>query len=172
MISLIISRMSPELFEKISNQSASHWNLEDGYDDRNGGRDRIKTYPRRVLSTGPKAGLEVDLMIDKENLNNRCIGSVNGFKVTLHSPAEIPQPSKHYFYVPQDMEVLVSVKPNMIETSDELKDYDPARKQCFLNSERKLRFFKIYTQRHCELECLSNYTLQECGCVLFTHPRN
>lgn len=164
--------MRPELFGKMSNHSADHWNLEDGYDDSNGGRDRIKTYPRRVLNTGPKAGLEVGLYLNEMDFHYRCFGSVKGFRVTLHSPAEIPQPSKHYFYVPQDMEVLVTVKPNMIETSKELQHYTPALKQCFLNSERKLKFFKIYTQRHCELECLSNYTFKICGCVLFSYPSN
>lgn len=58
----------------------------------------------------------------------------------------------------------------MIETSEELKDYHPNRKQCFMNSERKLKFFKVYTQRHCELECQSFRMESECGCVHFAYP--
>lgn len=35
----------------------------------------------------------------------------------------------------------------------------------------KLRFYKNYTQANCEMECLSNYTKNECGCVKFSMPR-
>lgn len=164
--------MVPELFEKLDNQSAEHWSLEDGYDDSNSERSPKKAYPYRVLSTGPKAGLQVALTVDEKDLDYICRSSIQGFKVILHSPAEIAQPSKHYFHVPLSTEVLVSVKPNMIVTSEELKNYSPDRKLCYLNSERRLRFFKVYTQRHCEMECLSNYTLQHCDCVPFAYPRN
>lgn len=44
------------------------------------------------------------------------------------------------------------------------------RRQCFFNSERKLRYLRTYTQRNCELECLANFTLAVCGCVRFSMP--
>lgn len=46
------------------------------------------------------------------------------------------------------------------------------RRQCFFNEERYLQFFKVYTQQNCELECLTNFTLSQCGCVKFSMPRN
>lgn len=60
----------------------------------------------------------------------------------------------------------------MITTSDGLKHYLPNRRQCFFNKERFLRYFKVYTQQNCELECLANYTMQQCGCVKFSMPRD
>lgn len=84
----------------------------------------------------------------------------------------MPQVSKHYFRVPLLEEVLISVKPNMITTSENLRHYTPWDRQCYFSDERDLRFFKIYTQRNCELECLSNYTLSKCGCVKFSSPRD
>lgn len=47
-----------------------------------------------------------------------------------------------------------------------------SRRKCYFDSERKLRFLKVYTQRNCELECLSNDTLHKCGCVQFSLPRD
>lgn len=44
------------------------------------------------------------------------------------------------------------------------------RRQCFFDTERQLRFFKIYTQRNCELECLANFTVKTCGCAKFSMP--
>lgn len=167
-----IPSVAPELLAKSNNHSSDRWSLENGYDDSNGGRSRLKTYPYRVFTTGPKAGLYVGLAVNEKDLDYICRQSIQGFKVILHSPEEIPQPSKHFFHVTLSMEVSASVKPNMIKTSKELQSYAPTRKLCFFNSERKLRFFKVYTQRHCELECLSNYTLDHCGCVPFAYPRN
>lgn len=45
-------------------------------------------------------------------------------------------------------------------------------RQCYFNGERYLRFFQVYTQQNCELECLANYTMAKCGCVKFSMPRD
>lgn len=63
-----------------------------------------------------------------------------------------------------------SVQPNLIETSLTLRDYAPSVRQCYFTMERKLRFFHSYTRQNCELECLSNFTLNECGCVTHAVP--
>jgi len=97
---------------------------------------------------------------------------VQGFKILLHTPGEIPRVSKQYFRVPLRQEVVVSVKPNMITTSSGLANYAPERRQCYFNDERHLSFFKVYTQSNCELECLTNFTFAECSCVKFSMPRN
>uniref|UniRef100_A0A182SYF3 Pickpocket n=1 Tax=Anopheles maculatus TaxID=74869 RepID=A0A182SYF3_9DIPT len=60
----------------------------------------------------------------------------------------------------------------MITTSDGLRYYTPERRQCFFNHERHLKYFKVYTQQNCELECTTNYTLHRCGCVKFSMPRD
>ena len=36
-----------------------------------------------------------------------------------------------------------------------------------MENEKKLKYFKIYTQRNCELECLSENFLKSFECVLF-----
>lgn len=167
----VIFRVAPELFGKIDNRSSDRWNSENGYDDSTGGRNRIDTYPYRVFGTGPQECLYVSLAQITENIDYLCRFPIDGFKVILHSPAEIPQPSAHYFHVAPATLVSAAVKPHMIGTSKELQSYPPTRKLCYYSTERKLRFFKIYTQRHCELECQSNYTLKQCDCVLFWHPR-
>ncbi|XP_055840557.1 pickpocket protein 28-like [Episyrphus balteatus] len=56
-------------------------------------------------------------------------------------------------------------------TSERLRHYTPERRQCYYQYERNLRYFTKYTQANCELECLANQTLAECGCVHFSMPR-
>ena len=109
---------------------------------------------------------------NKNDTDYACRGPSQGFKVLLHSPSEFPQVSNQYFRVPFGQEINVVVKPQMITTSDELKDYKPDQRQCYFNNERYLKFFNVYTQKNCELECLANYTLQQCSCVKFSMPRD
>jgi amiloride-sensitive sodium channel len=144
-----------------------NWTLDDGY----GAKAGINTYPFRVLGAGERAGLNIVLKMEKSYFDYVCKGPVQGYKITMHNPAEYPQPAKHYFRIPAKREVIVSVKPQMIKTSDNLLNYSPASRQCYFSHERYLKYFKVYTQKNCELECLANYTLTKCGCVKFYMPR-
>ncbi|XP_026472958.1 pickpocket protein 28 isoform X2 [Ctenocephalides felis] len=143
------------------------WTLETGY-PADAASD---TYPQRGLGAGAKAGLTILLRAYEHDLDYLCKGPVQGFKVLLHHPAEIPQLSRQYFRVPLNQEVVVAVKPNMMTTAEGLRYYSAHRRQCYFPLERKLRFYKVYTQSNCELECLANFTLQKCGCVEFSMPR-
>jgi len=149
------------------NVSSDHWSLEKGYT----ADASLDPYPVRVLGAGARAGLFILLRMFEHDLDYICRGPVQGFKILLHVPGELPQMSKQYFRAPLKQEVIVSVRPNMITTSDGLKYYPPNRRQCFFNSERYLRYFKVYAQTNCEVECLANYTLEQCGCVKFSMPR-
>ncbi|XP_055629359.1 pickpocket protein 28-like [Toxorhynchites rutilus septentrionalis] len=151
-----------------ANTSSPQWTLENGYTEH----ADIDTYPVRVLGAGARAGLNLLLRLYEYDLDYLCRGPVQGFKVLLHPSSEYPQVSKQYFRVPLNQEVIISVKPQMITTSDGLRDYAPHRRQCYFNHERRLKYFKVYTQQNCELECRANYTLQTCGCVKFSMPRD
>ena len=54
-----------------------------------------------------------------------CRGPVQGFKIILHTPGEVPRASKQYFRAPINQEVIVSVKPQMMTTDRGLYDYAP-----------------------------------------------
>lgn len=151
----------------IGGRNSTNWNKGDGF---HYGQDIINTYPYRVFGAGPRAGLLIALRLYEEDFDYLCSGPSQGFKIHLHAPGEIPQVTKHYFRVPLIHEVLVSVKPNIITTSEGLRRCEPNKRQCYFGSERQLRFFKLYTQRNCQLECLSNFTKSECGCVKFAQP--
>ncbi|XP_058117490.1 pickpocket protein 28-like [Anopheles ziemanni] len=150
------------------NKTSPLWSLENGYSEKSD----MDTYPLRVLGDGARAGLFVLLNLFKFDRELICRGPVQGFKILLHSSSEYPQVSRQYYRVPLHQEVIISVKPQMITTSEGLREYTPERRQCFFNEERHLRYFKVYTQQNCELECLSNYTLQKCGCAKFSMPRD
>lgn len=146
----------------------SDWSVEHGYPPN----ASLSAYPERVQTAGARVGMNVILPLNTYDKDFICRGPSQGFKVQLHVPGEIPRLSQQYFRLSMDQEIILSVKPNMITTSEVLKSYDISRRMCYFQNERYLKFFKIYTQQNCELECLTNYTLQKCGCVKFSMPRD
>lgn len=61
----------------------------------------------------------------------------------------------------------ISIEPKLFLIDDELKKWKPEKRGCYLPDEKDLRFFKKYTKRNCEHECLSFATLRTCKCVPF-----
>ncbi|KAL0821734.1 hypothetical protein ABMA28_005159 [Loxostege sticticalis] len=157
--------LSPQVLNNVTLENMS-WNLETGYPENT----PIETYPHRGSGYGAKSGMAFIMKTHKIALDYLCRGPVQGFKILLHNPAELPRLSQQYFRSPLSQEVVVAVKPNMMTTSDGLKPYLPERRKCYFPYERYLRYFKIYTQSNCEMECLSNFTYAKCGCVHFGLP--
>lgn len=92
------------------------------------------------------------------------------FQVSLHNPSGIPRPSQVFFSVGLDRLTTVAVTPTLIRTTTKIQDYDPHRRFCYFENERKLKYFKAYSQSNCNLECWTNYTINFCGCSHFYTP--
>ncbi|XP_058125994.1 pickpocket protein 28-like [Anopheles ziemanni] len=145
-------------------RSSENWSMQDGYKPNLG----LDTYPRRTLSPGVMAGMTLILKSELADMDYLC----GGFLMQLHSPNQCPQISTQHIRIPMHQAVQVRIDPFLISTSENVMSYSPEKRQCFYMHERYLRFFKIYTKRNCELECLANFTLHRCGCVLFSMPRS
>lgn len=167
-----------------SQYKSLNWNLDDGYKSTD-----LDEYPRRAKFPGVKSALQVTMAAYNDELDATCKDSLQGFRVSLiitrlisylmlllqqvilHTPMRIPRPSSQYFRIPLDEAVLGSVQPSKISTSETVKVYNPDRRECYFPSERQLKYFKIYTQLNCHLECLTEFTLKTCNCVNFYMPR-
>ncbi|KAK7874326.1 hypothetical protein R5R35_007800 [Gryllus longicercus] len=146
---------------------AAEWSPDDGYAAGAG----FEARPRRALGAGALLGLTVVLRLRHKDLDYLCKGPLQGFKIQLHSPAEFPRMSQQYFRAQLEQDVVVAVSPQVMRTSPELRSYLPHQRQCFLAGERRLRFFRVYSQQNCALECLANATRRACGCAPFYMPR-
>ncbi|XP_023310707.1 pickpocket protein 28-like [Anoplophora glabripennis] len=156
-----------ENYHVMENLTYSNWSMDDGYSEDAG----LYPYPHRALLAGAKNSLTINLITAKENIDHTCKESIQGYRVLLHIPMRIPSLSKHYFRVALDQVALGNIQPVMITTSESVMLYNSKRRECFFPSEKQLKFFKIYTSLNCKLECLTNFTLQYCGCVNFFMPR-
>lgn len=148
-------------------KNSTHWDFQMGYENKN-----ADSFPYRVIDSGFRAGLNIKLSVKKSDLDFNCKGLVQGFKIALHSPGELPRLWDQFFQIPLEQQVLVAVRPQVLTTADGLKGYGPTARQCYFNNEKQLKYFKTYTQWNCELECLTEYTFKRCGCVKFSQPHN
>lgn len=146
------------------------WSLDGGYNIYINTSD---AYPHRTFGSGKHNRLETSFRIFKDDLSFTC-GRHEGLKVFLHAPGDEPQINSSYIEVQPNEgkvnDIFLLVKPNVMTTSEGLRDYAPKHRKCFYTHERKLLFFKNYTQNHCQWECLTNHTKTACGCVRFTMP--
>lgn len=144
----------------------TNWNPDIGYYSEIDEGD----YPFRMFSARYGSALIAYGTLFEKNLEYLCRGTRQGFKISLNEPGERARTTTRFYLLSPSEQMEILIKPQLIITSDELRSYTPNQRQCFFNSERRLQFFKFYTEINCEAECISNFTLQQCGCVKFTMP--
>jgi acid-sensing ion channel, other len=76
----------------------------------------------------------------------------------VHSPFELPGSYELLemveFGFNYDFDVLIT--PEVIKTDPDLISYTPEKRGCYFEGEKKLKYFKVYTRRNCEFECLAD----------------
>lgn len=150
-----------ETTKKITN-----WSLELGYPLG----IRSRPYPTRVFDSGEHAALIIYLMLSEEDMDYNCQGTDQGFKVLMSMPGDDIKLWQNSFRVPILTDAQITIKPELVTTSDGLHSYRPSLRKCFFTGERQLKFYQIYTQHNCERECLANFTKAVCDCVKFNMP--
>jgi acid-sensing ion channel, other len=90
----------------------------------------------------------------------------SGLHFMIHPPDELPSDSSFHFrqYLSYTD---IAILPHQVLLSDKLKAVTPQRRNCFLEHEKKLEIFKIYSKQNCEHECQSFVFARRCGCVPF-----
>ena len=81
-----------------------------------------------------------------------------GFKTLLHMPMTMPELLEYGFAVSPGSENFISVTPEMIAADQSIHKFDYHIRQCYLDEDKNLHFFKNYTFLNCFQECASNYT--------------
>lgn len=163
----VLCRIAPELVTVVDNPNVSNWNAEHGYVLNS---NETIVYPHRVFSSGLRDMFMTILGIELDPASEYCSELSQGFRLSIHMPDQLPQLPDDFIYVGIEQEVYITVKPYVIATSNGLRKYSAKSRGCFFKSERQLRFFRLYSQQHCELECLTNFTKNACGCVKFSMP--
>lgn len=158
--------MTADWLNLTSNQPRTKWSLELGYNDL---RNEMP-YPFRVSGSGTQFSLQIVLKVLNDDIDHLCGGGHHGFKITFNEPSESVQILRKYYEVGLNRMAMFTIDPKLIITSSDVHEYKPNVRGCYLSSERHLKYFKHYSQRNCEVECVTNFTLAQCGCVRFSMP--
>ncbi|TDG51035.1 hypothetical protein AWZ03_002690 [Drosophila navojoa] len=148
------------------NEIRGNWSLSTGYVDQG-----QNSYPQRTVASSVSKGFFAFLQGLEHNYDYDCRSFKQGYKVFLNSPESVPVTSNNYILVPHGHEVMVSVLPSYVVSTNNLQEITAEKRQCFFDDERHLRFFRSYSQSNCQTECLANFTMAKCGCVKFWMPK-
>lgn len=74
--------------------------------------------------------------------------------VTIHPSNELPMKTDA-ISISRNSSYYIQITPEITKADEYLNSLDPNIRKCYYENERKLYFFKIYTQKNCELECIS-----------------
>ncbi|KOB71904.1 Uncharacterized protein OBRU01_07917 [Operophtera brumata] len=136
------------------------WSMEKGYSDLEN-----DPFPIRGNKNLASPDLEIYLRSREIYRDPLCNSLKSGFEIYLHHPADYPQSSLYHYSALSGEVTSLAVSLHAQSTSDSLARYSPEVRQCYFQTDRYLRYFKNYTTKNCEAECLSNYTKEHCGCV-------
>lgn len=155
----------------VSNANAddiySTWEPESGYQSVDG----RSHYPRNIAGAGAQFGLS--LLLDVDVVNYYCSSTSSyGFKALLHSPIETPKITNFGFFISPGVESKVTATPKISEATDLIRRVPMQQRQCVFANENNLSYYRIYTKKNCESECVSKLTEENCGCTLYFMPRN
>lgn len=149
------------------NPNGTHWNREEGYHESNA--ENFFLYPYRVYQTNIFDFVVTFLETWLDGSFQLCVYFAPGFRLSVHLSDEIPFAFEDIIHVPPGHDSFVYINTKVI-TSNDLRSYTPHERRCYFQSERRLRFFKSYSRKKCELECLTNLTKSNCNCVRFYMP--
>lgn len=143
------------------------WNAEKGYD----ASMPADVIPWRPYGAGLIYGLTLALDVDMDEYY--CSSTAGaGFKMLLHNPVETPKIADFSFAITPGEESRVIVRPRISSANPSIISIPLKKRKCFFTKERKLRYYRTYTQRNCILECEANFTQQLCDCVQYYMPKS
>ncbi|KAL7011595.1 hypothetical protein ACKWTF_014338 [Chironomus riparius] len=154
-------------FKVYSHARKSNWTLANGYTYP----DEPGLYPIQ-MSFSSSNTFNAILIQNKINIDEQCRPFRRGFEIYFHLPNEILTPFAPSINLNNiNKDNLIQFKAESFEMSSDMKTYSVEARQCYFYAERNLQFFKSYTENNCQIECLSNKTLEQCGCAKYHMPR-
>ncbi|KAL7031154.1 hypothetical protein ACKWTF_006916 [Chironomus riparius] len=123
------------------------------------------------LSTS-KAGLWVGFKYSFFTSYKFLENDFDGYVVSFHNPYELPTKNSKIIKFNKQIQTMILIDPSISTTDESLMEYEPAERNCYLEKEKILKWFKVYTKNNCENECLTDFMYSHCGCVEFFMIRN
>ncbi|KAG5676564.1 hypothetical protein PVAND_006388 [Polypedilum vanderplanki] len=141
-----------------------YWTLDSGYIDDS---DDSNVIPKEQISKTFSTTIIIINHIDEENYCPQ-LGKI--LKIFFHLPMKFQHFLTENIQLKSVIKKLMFLNAKLYTSDESLKGYTPKQRQCYFEGEKNLKFFKSYTKSHCDWECVTNYTLDICGCTKFSMP--
>lgn len=126
-----------------------------------------RKYSNCAADAGQKYKLDLILSLYEHDHERVCGDLILGYKFALNVPGETNS-KRRTAEISKNFRIIID--PKFHDISNSLRRLNPEQRNCFLDSERKLYFYKKYSEDNCLYECLANYTKRTCKCVPFYMP--
>ncbi|KAG5667483.1 hypothetical protein PVAND_015463 [Polypedilum vanderplanki] len=132
---------------------------------------RKKFYPLMVDS---KSHSKFKLIVKKPTFDSSAFSNCRENKIKVHSPNFSPtfMEDNEFAELKDSVNIVVTLK--IIKTDRNLRSLSPIDRDCYFVGEKKLKYFKIYTQKYCQMECVMDYMIDYCKCQMtnFIYGKN
>ena len=81
-------------------------------------------------------------------------------KAALHAPITQPEMVEYGFGLKPGSEAFLSVTPEVMQANEDIVPISIEKRQCYLEWERPLEYYKFYSYLNCVMECASNHTFK------------
>lgn len=115
-------------------------------------------------------GLVLKIFNSEGYIDHYCNRMQEGYKIIFHSPDEYPNSKMHSNVISFDSLTDIILSPSIHKIDDRIKSLSVDTRQCYLEDERQLKYYKIYNKHNCEQECLLNMTLSLVNCSIHILP--
>jgi amiloride-sensitive sodium channel len=163
----IESKLYNETFSDENNDYKEVWSLENGYCVNDDEVLPVRASKMNLISFR----LSINLENTKHGRYSYCTYYGSGYNYFIHLPNEMPSVLNLRYFLQYHEHRHIYLSAKVTKFNEKLWKYPADSRKCYHNDERKLQFFKIYTKFNCNYECMINYTLSTCGCVIFSMPR-
>ncbi|KAG5681851.1 hypothetical protein PVAND_011259 [Polypedilum vanderplanki] len=132
----------------------------------------IKNFYPITTKAGDRPKLKIKF--SQQDFNSSNFERCNFPKVLVHHPTLSPTFIDRDEFIDINFGETMNIELNVviIRTDKNLKKLKSVERGCYFDNEFQLKFFKTYTQKNCEIECFTNITIKECGCVSHLMPYN
>ena len=140
--------------------------------------DVTKTKIKRTNVADSKLGLSVVLFPDERNYRGIIKNNYRGFRALVHGPLDFAEVAGKGFPIGKAEEVFVGIRPEYLESSDDVKSMPLDQRQCLTagedlsqHSDLNYQVFAKYNRKACLLECQANRIMKLCNCLPYYYPR-
>jgi acid-sensing ion channel, other len=127
----------------------------------NNGKEMSEKPPWHIMSKNEYLFVKVWPSEDLQSVTAQI-----GFICFIHRPNELPSDASAHFYHDYNYTDVV-IYPQQTLISDEVRQMSIQRRNCYLEHEKSLELFQVYSKQNCEHECQSSAFARRCGCVPF-----